>query len=257
MGSGAGTRGAAPAAAPGTPGAARAAGPGTPGAGHRHPELAVPVAATGFSPPRKFGQPGCRARHPGRHPGCRGPAAASGEMRWRFTSRAYLERISSVRISVAQSPRRLIKRADRARQVWGAAPRHPGRAGAAPGAGTRGRCRGGTRGQHPRCRPGRHPRCPHHTKRKLAGRVDSPSRAQIAPPRGWLVHTLAGVVPSHGDSVCAVGAHPSFTPPTREALTAPIRDTASYYLSADVSVPRLAGFPLITLFSFFFSFLSK
>ena len=39
--------------------------------------------------------------------------------------------------------------------------------------------------------PARHPSCRHHTERKLAGRVDSPSRAQIAPPR-WL-HTPVGV----------------------------------------------------------------
>ena len=39
--------------------------------------------------------------------------------------------------------------------------------------------------------PARHPRCRHHTERKLADRVDSPSRAQIAPPR-WL-HTPVGV----------------------------------------------------------------
>jgi hypothetical protein len=39
-----------------------------------------------------------RPRHPGRvpprHPGCRRPAPGAGEMRWRITSRAYLERIS-------------------------------------------------------------------------------------------------------------------------------------------------------------------
>ena len=57
----------------------------------------VPRPAAGFSPPRKFGQPGCRARHPG----CRGPAAVSGEMRWRFTSRPYLERIS---VAISSSP---------------------------------------------------------------------------------------------------------------------------------------------------------
>ena len=39
--------------------------------------------------------------------------------------------------------------------------------------------------------PPRHLRCRHHTERKLAGHVDSPSRAQIAPPR-WL-HTPVGV----------------------------------------------------------------
>ena len=102
----------------------------------------VPRPAAGFSPPRKFGQPGCRARHPG----CRGPAAVSGEMRWRFTSRPYLERIS---VAISSSPHQA--RGQRGkfgvprRHPGSAGARHPGRAGAAPGAGTRGGRRG-TRG---------------------------------------------------------------------------------------------------------------
>ena len=55
----------------------------------RHPRCRVPVACTDTGT-RGAGSPGCHARHPG----CRGPAVAPGEMRWRFTSRAYLERIS-------------------------------------------------------------------------------------------------------------------------------------------------------------------
>jgi len=76
-----------------------APGAGSPRCRGRHP--GVPPPAAGFSPPRKFGHPSCRARHqrcrarlPGRHLGCRARVPRRGEMRWRFTSRAYLERIS-------------------------------------------------------------------------------------------------------------------------------------------------------------------
>ena len=132
-----------------------APGAGSPGCRARHP--GVPRPAAGFSPPRKFGRPwgaaarhpGCRAWLPGRHPGCRGGtrgAAARvprrGEMRWRFTSRAYLERISvAISSSVAQ--------------VWGAA--------AAPGVPRRGTRGGGRAPERPpartRAAAPRHPRC--------------------------------------------------------------------------------------------------
>ena len=96
----------------------------------------VPAAAAGFSPPRKFGHPRCRARHPrcrarlpGRHLRCRARVPRRGEMRWRFTSRAYLERISVAISSSAHqgwSSSRLGWRKARgvgraAAQVWGAA----------------------------------------------------------------------------------------------------------------------------------------
>ena len=132
--------GPAPRVPPRQPGAA----PRVPGRhpGRRRAAPGVPRPAAGFSPPRKFGQPGCRARHPG----CRGPAAVSGEMRWRFTSRPYLERIS---VAISSSPHQA--RGQRGkfgvprRHPGSAGARHPGRAGAAPGAGTRGGRRG-TRG---------------------------------------------------------------------------------------------------------------
>ena len=174
-------------------------------------------------------RPGSRGPAPGCRRGSRARVPRRGEMRWRFTSRAYLERISvAISSSVAQVwgaaaapgvPRRGTRRGGRAPErpparTRAAAPRHPRAAAAAPRVPRR-----GTRdvpgrhprpapelpARHPRPAPGvpawhpgpgpevpaRHPRCRHHTERKLAGRVDSPSRAQIAPPR-WL-HTPVGV----------------------------------------------------------------
>ena len=134
--------------------------------------------------PRKFGVP---RRHPG----------------WRTGTRAAAGPHLSCRPPAPELPPRHL---GCRRGTWGAA--------AAPGVPRR-----GTRdvpgrhprpapelpARHPRPAPGvparhpgpgpevpaRHPRCRHHTERKLGGRVDSPSRAQIAFPR-WL-HTPVGV----------------------------------------------------------------
>ena len=175
-------------------------------------------------------RPGSRGRHLGCRPGsrarhrCRARVPRRGEMRWRFTSRAYLERTSSEHGSWAsgctssactssqedaselacctiwvrfllpeaitagsRARRHSGTRARAAAQVWGAAaapevpPRHLGPAPEVPPRHL---------GPAPEVPP-RHLRCRHHTERKLAGHVDSPSRAQIAPPR-WL-HTPVGV----------------------------------------------------------------
>ena len=157
-----------------------------------------------FPPARKFGQPSCRARQPrcrarlpGRHLRCRGPGAAAAEMRWRFTSRAYLEVSRSDLLVKGSSTWQLGCRA-RGTRGAGAAPglpRRPPELPPPPGLPARQpRPAPGLPARQPRPAaevPPRQPRCRHHTERKLAGHVDSPSRAQIALPR-WL-HTPVGV----------------------------------------------------------------
>ena len=133
-----------------------------------------------------------------RHPRCRARVPRRGEMRWRFTSRAYLERIS---VAISSSAHQGWSSSRAAAQVWGAAaaPEVPrrGTRGAAAAPEVPPRHLGPAPEVPPRHLgpapevPPRHLRCRHHTERKLAGHVDSPSRAQIAPPR-WL-HTPVGV----------------------------------------------------------------
>ena len=86
----------------------------------------VPRPAAGFSPPRKFGQPGCRA---GRD---------AIEIHISSVSRAYLGSNLLVASSSARG----------ARQVWGAAAGSPGAGAAARGAGAAARVPGaGTRAE--------------------------------------------------------------------------------------------------------------
>ena len=163
----------------------------------------------GRHPARKFGQPSCRARQPrcrarlpGRHLRCRGPGAAAAEMRWRFTSRAYLE-VSRSDLLVKGS------------SSWGAVaaaglprPRHPG-------------CRGGTRAAaagHPSCRTA----APEVPPRHLQG-VSVRSSRTLPKRFGCRCHGCRCVLFWQGsttDHECRSGAARS--PEARRPVTAPI-----------------------------------